>query len=601
MEIPRKIEKALRHVNWPQITPYILRYLAGKTKQTPRLVTLYEDFKEKDNKLYVYGREVVIDPNRKYKILNQEEENYGGIRKASDRINRKYFGISRSDVVQFFGGSERRQLKARKQKTKKIESYVHATTPGSLQVDLTFYKGQKIPVFGAVDVFSRYAYYERVPNKRADFVVKAMQNCIAHFKKHCPHRVVKVSSDAGVEFQAEFKAYLKQNKIFYDKQVRSRKMIESLNRTLRRYIERVGWERVTELDDLIAKFLHTYNRTKHNTTNKVPIHLLKLQDKERKKESAKQQSAGQKRMQGQGFNVAPLKPGDKVRIYDPKRQEIKDEQKKKIKGVKLSEKDYVKQYTGKHMGNDPHWTKQVYIVERIIIGNRAQRYILVGKKGAFIRSELQKVKAITKRDPRVKKKIKRKQKIDKLDERKPKEIRDVKHTQFHIYFKPNRRGLTLATYKNFILIMARQKLLIRTAAEIVRVTNDKVKHNDFKELVQKFNEPLKEAKQNIDDYLAGRTNQLKQPVQNPRIKEKMIGRHVITLWDGDIYKPYAFILEEYKNHYIVQYSDDNSITYIPKSDVHKKLNKIEPMSYVRDTIKLNEKQIQTARSQIDEI
>ena len=348
MDIPPKAEKSLRHVNWAGIAHYILRYLDGKTKQTPRLVRIHgkDKFKEKDGALYVYGREVIVDVKKKFKILNREEENYGGQRKASDRINRKYFGISRSDVTNFFGASERRQLKARRQKIKKVESFVYASSPGTLQVDLTFYRGQNIPVFGAVDVFSRYAYYERVPNKRADFVVKAMKNCVAHFQKLFPEgtRIVKVSSDAGVEFQAEFKAYLKQNKIFYDKQVRSRKMIESLNRTLRRYVERVGWDKISELDELIAKFMTTYNQSKHNTTKKRPIDLVKLQGQKRKSEAKEQHREGKKRVgKSKGFNVAELKVGDKVRIYDPKRREIKAKQKEKLKGkAKLSEKDYVK-------------------------------------------------------------------------------------------------------------------------------------------------------------------------------------------------------------------------------------------------------------------
>ena len=64
---------------------------------------------------------------------------------------------------------------------------------------------------------------------------------------------------------------------------------------------------------------------------------------------------------------------------------------------------------------------------------------------------------------------------------------------------------------------------------------------------------------------------------------------------------HAFVLAKYKEHFIVQYSDDNSITYIPKSDIHKMLKKIEPMSYVKDTLRINEKQIETAKQQIDDL
>ena len=117
------------------------------------------------------------------------------------------------------------------------------------------------------------------------------------------------------------------------------------------------------------------------------------------------------------------------------------------------------------MGNDPHWTKQVFTVERIIKGNRAQRYKLLGRKGAFMRSELQKVAPITKRDPRVKKEQKRKQELQKLDQRKPPEIRDSKYRAFYVYFQ-NRRGLVLEVYKNFLLIMSRQQLSIHTKTNI---------------------------------------------------------------------------------------------------------------------------------------
>ena len=104
--------------------------------------------------------------------------------------------------------------------------------------------------------------------------------------------------------------------------------------------------------------------------------------------------------------------------------------------------------------------------------------------------------------------------------------------------------------------MARRQLLIKAVTDIQRVTNDKVDNQNFKELLQKFD--TGEAKANIDAYLDGQSKTLKQPSkfvqqvpQKPKTPEKMIGRHVITLWDGKVYKPYAMIIEEYKGHYIV--------------------------------------------------
>ena len=193
-KIPAKIENALRHVHWDKKSDYIIRYLKKETKQTPRIVSRYggpDKFELVNGKLFVYGREVVLDEKRKHEIINKAEGGYGGLRKAADRINRMFFNISRNDVRELFKGSERRQLKAHQQKSNKNESFIHANKPGVLQVDLTFYNASNIPVFGAVDVFSRYAFYERVPNKRADTVVKAMQNCLAHFKK-VMHKDIKI-------------------------------------------------------------------------------------------------------------------------------------------------------------------------------------------------------------------------------------------------------------------------------------------------------------------------------------------------------------------------------------------------------------------------
>ena len=170
-------------------------------------------------------------------------------------------------------------------------------------------------------------------------------------------------------------------------------MIEALNGTLRRYIERIGWDTIKELDLLIEKFLASYNLSKHKTTKKAPVDLLNMSRSDEKEESKRQKKAGQKRMRGPGFKLAKLSVGDKVRVYDPKRREIKEEQKKQLKGkIKLSDKDYVKQYTSHHMGQDPHWTKTVYKIVRIIKGTRTERYVLENRKGTFLRSELQKVK-----------------------------------------------------------------------------------------------------------------------------------------------------------------------------------------------------------------
>ena len=610
-KIPAKHNRGLRHRKWTQVyVDYILRFLKGETKQTPVVVRKYggkEKYENRNGKLFIYGREVIIDPQRRNKILNEEEENYGGQRKAADRIARKYFNITRQHVVDFFSGSERRQLKARQQRTQRIESFIHATRPGTLQVDLTFYRGAKIPVFGAVDVFSRYAYYERVPNKRADFVVKAMKNCIAHFNKvlHKDRKITKVSSDAGVEFQAEFKQYLKNNKIFYDKQVRARKMIESLNRTLRRYVERVGWDTLSELDTLIEKFIEDYNNSIHTVTRKAPIDLINIPLTEEKGESKRQKKAGKYRMRKTGYTVAELKAGDKVRIYDPKRKEIKSEQKQKLKGkIKLSEQDYVKQYTSSHRGNEPHWTKEIFEIERVLGGERARRYLIKGKKGTFMRSELQKVSRVTKADPRIKIKAKQKKEKDKLLERRPEKLRYVKHIDRYVYFKgdvPEQRGLCIEVYKEmYLLVVSRSKLYIVDKKILVRPTTDK--HMATKER-EKYKELINDAESKIDDYLTGTNNTLPSLLQLPKSAslshKKIKGRKVTVDYNGDIMK--AVIIEKYKGEYIVFTPSDGSIGAVEEKEVldHDAEDFLSPAQYKR-LVKQNDKEIQMMRADMDQ-
>jgi len=255
-------------------------------------------------------------------------------------------------------------------------------------------------------MFSHVGVYERVYNKEAVRVIDAIKRCITAFESVSKHRVYKLSSDAGSEFiHKDTKSWLTKTHIHYDQKTRSRKLIESLNRTLRRYVERVGWDTLKELDVLIDDFVETYNNTRHTSTKKVPNEVVAIEKKKDVREESKRQLKEKQKKIGnsKGFVKPPLDVGDNVRLYDPKRQEIKDEQKKKLKGkIKLSEADYVKQYTSSHRGNEAHWTKQVYMVTKVIVGTRAPRYKVKGKDDVYLRSELQKVRRVTKKDPRAK-------------------------------------------------------------------------------------------------------------------------------------------------------------------------------------------------------
>ena len=400
--------KSISNVNWKRHAETVRLFMQDeKRTYTPKMINQYgqKNFRLDGDTLFLFGREIVIDEKRREKILDEEEGKFGGVAKAHERILRKYINIGKRALTKFYRGSERRQLKAQYIRPKKTSTFIHATHPGALQIDLTFYRGQQIPVFGAVDVFSRWAYYEVLDKKKGSVVVESIKRCIQAFEKVSKHRVHQLASDAGTEFiNKTTRAYLKKSHIHYDQQARSRKLIESLNRTLRRFIERVGWDTKDDLRKLTDEFVETYNNSKHSSTKKIPNDLVRIEEKKALKDESKRQfkTKHDRVTSGNRFNMATLKVSDLVRIYDPKRREIKAKQKAQLKGKKkLSEDDYVKKYTSSHRGQEAHWTKTVYKIEKIIKGTRgAARYKVTGRKAVFLRSELQKVTPVTKKDPR---------------------------------------------------------------------------------------------------------------------------------------------------------------------------------------------------------
>ena len=124
-----------------------------------------EDIKLKDGSVHYKGLEVITDDERKQKILAKEDSAYGGSKAIYYRLRKHYLGISYQNVRDFLNRSERRQLKRSRKKEKSTVSFIHAPRPGSLQADCTFYHGNKIVVFGVIDIFSRWCYYEIIKKK----------------------------------------------------------------------------------------------------------------------------------------------------------------------------------------------------------------------------------------------------------------------------------------------------------------------------------------------------------------------------------------------------------------------------------------------------
>ena len=497
------MENSLSMIRWNKHVQKIKMYLTGKDRTVPAIMKRFgtEKFTMKGDSLFYDKREIIYDAEQKKKIIEQEDEKYGGQTKAFERLSRRYLGISRRDVAKGYRGSERRQLKARFTRTDR--NRIKALKPGHIEIDITFYKGFKIPVFGAIDVFSRYAYYERIPDKKAISVLSVLKNFIKKFENNTIQKVYKISTDSGSEFQKEFTEYLKERKIFYDRQVKSRKLIENLNASLRHYIERIGWSTIKDLDELIKNFVNTYNDSKHSTTKKTPNDMMKIRPST---------VADNRKPSHSGFTVAELKAGDRVRIYDPRRKDVKEEMKKLLKGkIKLSNEDYVKQFTSFHRGQAPHWTKKVYHVKSVHYGKkRSTRYLLREKKGWYYRHELQKVALVTKKDPRVKILAKRKEDAKKIEAALPKAVRTSKYLRKKLiaHYKDDEQPSTddpatvIEVYKNFLIVYHKSEYISWIAVkEIHKLTGQTIANSTIKRLLKDFDQQVITAKKEIDEEI----------------------------------------------------------------------------------------------------
>ena len=492
------MDKAVFNIRWEKHIKYIKGFLSGK-KMVPKYVKRYgaENFKLKGSDVYLFDRKIVIDQEEKNKIIDDEDEKYGGTRKAFERISRKYIGISRKDVEKRFRGSERRQMKQSYHPQR--ENQIYAGRPGHVEIDLTFYKNQKLPIFGAIDVYSRYIYYKRVPNKQTASVVLALKEFEKKFESVTKFKIFKISTDSGVEF-ADFKKYIakSKHKIIYDRQVKSRKLIENLNKSLRMYVERIGWDTIADLDALVEKFVASYNDSKHSTTKKIPNDMVK--------------EAGGPRPEKKptsGYKMAKLEKGDTVRLYDPRRLDLKEKMKEALKGkIKLSEKDYVKRYTSFHRGQDPHWSDKIYTIKGVHIGKiRANRFLLNEKKGFFFRHELQKVVPITKEDPR-KKVMSRREKVAKrYAELTPSTVRKAKYERKEMIMhysdeqepRKDDKATCLMVYKDHLIVWHESELFTyATEKEVSRVLSKTHSKKQVDTWIKTSAEQITTSKNDID-------------------------------------------------------------------------------------------------------
>ena len=176
-------------------------------------------------------------------------------------------------------------------------------------------------------------------SKTADESVRAFRLCSMAYYKHTKHKIYRLETDRGSEWEGSFRKYLKTKHIHLKAKKQPQRMIESLNKTLRAHVERVDYGRKGELRQIIAKFNQQYNNSSHgNLDGACPLDILSLNEAEIKIEARRPIGQGPKRIQ---FRRAgrPVKTGSLVRVFlDGEKDEFG------------------------HKGTKPMWTKTIFMV-----------------------------------------------------------------------------------------------------------------------------------------------------------------------------------------------------------------------------------------------
>ena len=551
--------KGLFNVNWEKRAPNIISYLKinPRPKRKPRLVRIfgYKNFRLKENKLFVFGREVLLDPAKIREILEREETGYGGVAKTYARIAQKYLGISARDVGRFFAESERRQLKMPKQGRGANRAFIHAPRPGMIEADCTFYHGAKYVVFGMVDVFSRWCHYELIDRKQPIDTGRALLNGLAKFDKF-NHSLLEVRTDSGGEFlhdarnpqakQPDFRSILndikKKNKHFrivHRKQ--PMRIIEGLNGILRRYVQRVDYETKADLKKLIERFVTEYNSSPSRTLGgKTPIETIRIHGKEQLRiEAQRQFSAKQAKVSTSRYRLKELKVGSLVRIS------------------LLVDKEKIG-----HHGEQPNWSKQLYTVTKIIESSRGPKRFKIkdtksGKAaGPFFRDRLLAV------------------------------VKPTHSIGQQSKYQPGKRK------KGDI---QREKAAMRPDKDPKIKWAHERSYADAQDVREDSGDEF------VADVIAPKKRKRKQRRIIPKKRVKMIGRKVYVLWDGEEYTDEtAVILERYKGDWIVWFNKDKSVGLFPDDEIVRITPDFMSDAYVKKILREQKSKIDEIKKEIDE-
>ena len=564
--------KGLFNVNWARKASNIISYLKinPRPKRKPTLVKKfgYGAFSLKGDKLYVFGKEVVVSPEAKAAVLEDAELGYGGVRKTHVRIQRKYLGISNRDVAKFFAESERRQLKMPKQGRGILRAFIHAPRPGVLEVDLTMYHGAKYVVFGMVDVFSRWCHYELIARKQPRDTGAALQRGLALWRRagNGKHKLLEVRTDSGNEFLRDsrngprgspgyvidFRTILEDIKkdavghfaITHRKQ--PMRIIENLNGILRRYVQRIDFETRAELSQIVARFVREYNESPHRTLgNKSPMQTIAIHGHQALKvESSRQFAAKLRKVGTSKFRLKVLEVGSLVRIS------------------LLVDKDKIG-----HHGEKPHWSKELYNVVTVIKSSRGPLRFKVkpnpktpGVKalGPFFRDRLLSV------------------------------VRPTHALNQKPKYQPGAQKAGDAK---------REAAALRPDLVPKIKWTDKQKYDDAQDVREDDGEAYVP-----DGPPVPPPKKKKRPRRAIKAKPapKMIGRKVQVIWDGEIYKPLGYILEQWMGEWIVYFRSDGSVAAFEDTDIHRVTNDFVSMATVAKKKQAMAAHIAKVKKEIDD-
>jgi hypothetical protein len=550
--LPKDLARRVRQTKWAKHTYKIRAWWYGGRKYLPQIIRRFAEAKERDNEgeevddeklqephpsplkhwrfvpqgrmkskdlnIYFHNRLIIDNEAARKRVFDSIQDNYGGVTRTARFLQRTYLGITYQDVRRRFAKDETRQLKMDRIAVGdgKRKTFIATNVPGArVHVDFTFHGPKsKWPVFGAVDVFSRFGFYVIMDQKTAAQSLAGFKIFLREFKQHTDAKVSRITVDSGSEFKGSMKKYCEDHHIFVDAQKRPARLIESLNKTLRLHAERVGYARKSEFERIIVSFNHVYNNSIHkNLAGQTPLDVLALDEAARKTEAKRQVKAGIARVSSQGVTSKIIKKGAMVRIYIPK-----EGSKAKIQAAPRG-----KASMG-HRGLQPHWSKGLYVVVKRVGSKRGDhRY-----------------------------------KIRPIDRRRPvlpglffpDRLQVVQTPEFNKW-KP-RPGDIRAVQAEIQVLEEHQEM-----------GGDKIKDPDWRPPAD--HQEASEAPHGPRPPRPKRVIKAKAP-------EKMKGRKIQVYWDGEIYKSLGYILERYNDEWIVYFRGDGSVTAFADNEIHRMTN-----------------------------